>query len=95
MTPEEWQQQLDNQAVTYYVDDFALALVGDQLSPVAETTPTLLLKSVHEETGVEMTFTFHVPIELCQALAVTVSRLAKDLRSDGLMFELDDPTEDS
>ena len=94
MTPEEWQEQLDNQAVTYYVDDFALALVGDQLSPVAETTPTLLLKCVHEETGVNMTFTFHVPIELCQALAVTVSRLAKDLRSDGLMFELDDPTED-
>ncbi len=94
MTPEEWQQQLDDSAVSYFVDDFALALVGDQMSPVADTVPTLLLKSVHEETGVEFTFTFHVPIELCQALAVTVSRLAQDLRHEGLMFELDNPMED-
>jgi hypothetical protein len=94
MTPEEWQEQLDDSAVAYYVDDFALALVGDQMSPVDDSVPTLLLKSVHEETGVEFTFTFHVPAHLCQALAVTVSRLAEDLQHDGLMFELDNPTED-
>ena len=26
MTPEQWQQQLDDSAVAYFVDDFALAL---------------------------------------------------------------------
>ena len=94
MTPEEWQSQLDDSAVAYFVDDFALALVGDSLASVGEAEPTLLLRSVHEETGVEFTFTFHIPAHLCQALAVTVSRLAKDLQHDGLMFELDNPMED-
>lgn len=94
MTPEQWQQQLGDTAVAYFVEDFALALVGDHMSPVQEAEPTLLLKSVHEETGVEFTFTFHIPADLCQALAVTVRRLAKDLRHDGLMFELDNPMED-
>ena len=41
MTPEQWQQQLGDTAVAYFVDDFALALVGDQMSAVQDAEPTL------------------------------------------------------
>ena len=85
---KEWINYLQDDSKNYFVDDFALALIGDDEKSVTDATPTLLFRVRHIETELSFTFTFRLPVDVVSQLAVALDAMSFDLDRDCRLGEL-------
>lgn len=86
---KDWIGHLKDDSKNYFVDDFALALIGDDEGHVTDATPTLLFKVRHVETDLSFTFTFRLPVDVVSQLAVALDAMSFDLDRDCVLGDLD------
>lgn len=78
----QWAELLNNEATLYDLTDAAIALVGDHDDVASDAVPVMILRSVHCESGIEMSFTYRIPHDLIQVFGGVFSRMAHDIEND-------------
>ena len=89
MDPTGWVEHLDDDATNYAVDDFALALIGNDTEHVTLAVPTLLMRVKHIETEVMFDFTFRLPPSMIGQMNIALDALSFDLERDCRLGDLD------